>query len=357
MKHKISKDKKLKHLKNLKIIILLILIFSQIVLVSCKQGEMEQEPITKTDFALDTMISITVYDSKDEEILNEAMDLVAKYEGIYSRTLETSELYLLNNRTLPSVDNNLYTYEISNELSEIMNYGLKYSQISDGAFDITIEPLSSLWDFKSKDPRVPDGRLIEESVSKIGYEDIELDGDRITLKNDYTRIELGAIAKGYIADIVKEYLISKGVNSAIIDLGGNILCVGEKPNGESFKIGIQKPFADRNEVIAAMDIKDKSVVTSGVYERYFKVGDKTFHHIINPETGFPYNNNLISVTIVSDRSVDGDGLSTSCFALGLDEGMALVDSLDDTYAIFITKDYEFHYSKGFFEDIEVTEIK
>lgn len=356
MKSEKSKEKNLKYNKKLTKILLLILIFSHLSLLACRQEQTEQEPITKTGFALDTIISITVYNSKDEEKLSEAMDIVSIYEGIYSRTLETSELYQLNNRTLPTVDNYPNTYEISDELSEIINYGLKYSQISDGSFDITIEPLSSLWDFKSKNPKVPERILIDEAVSEIGYEVIELEGNRITLNNDKTRIELGAIAKGYIADKVKEYLISKDVNSAIINLGGNILCVGEKPSNEPFNIGIQKPFADRNEVIATMDIKDKSVVTSGVYERHFKLGDKVFHHIINPETGFPYDNNLISVTIISDKSVDGDGLSTSCFALGLDKGIKLIDSLEDTHAIFITKDYEFHYSKGFYEDIDVRDI-
>ena len=327
-----SKEKKQNRIKSLKNIILLTLAISQMLLVSCKQTS--QEPITKTAFALDTVVSITVYDSDDEAILDGALDVIDKYENIYSKTLNTSELYKLNKGDLPSTNNDIVTYEISDELSDIIDYGLEYSEISSGAFDITIEPLSSLWDFKSESPRVPDNKIITEAMSKVGYENVVLDGNNITFKNEDIKIELGAIAKGYIADRVKEYLISQDVESAIIDLGGNILCVGEKPHGQAFKIGIQKPFADRNEIIATMDIKDMSIVTSGVYERYFMNEDKLYHHILNPKTGFPYENDLISVTIVSQESVVGDGLSTTCFALGLEDKLK-IPILPVQYHIYI----------------------
>lgn len=126
--------------------------------------------------------------------------------------------------------------------------------------------------------------------------------------------DLGAIAKGYIADQVKEFLIDKGVGSAIINLGGNVLCLGSKPGGQAFKVGIQKPYADRNETIAIMELSDMSVVSSGVYERFFVKDGVSYHHILNPATGYPLDYGLISVTIISEKSVDGDGLSTTCFA-------------------------------------------
>ncbi|NLJ91403.1 MAG: FAD:protein FMN transferase [Clostridiales bacterium] len=327
----------------------------QIMLTACTQES--SEPITKSAFALDTIINITVYDNKSEKVLEEAIELIKKYENIYSRTIETSELHKLNNRSLPSVSGKPNTFEISDELRSIIEYGLEYSNISDGAFDITVEPVTSLWDFKSENPKLPDESLIKEAINKVGYEGVILEGNTISFKNEDIRIELGAIAKGYIADMVKEHLESKGVESGIINLGGNVLTLGEKNNKEPFKIGIQKPFASRNEIVASMDIVDKSVVTSGIYERYFVVDNKTYHHILNPDTGFPFDNELISVTIISPKSVDGDGLSTTCFALGLDQGMDLVNSLDNIHAIFITKDYDFYYSEGFFEDINVEEIK
>lgn len=347
------KKYKSKH-KHQKYMLIAISIFLSLIIWGCNKTD--NEPITSTTFALDTVISITIYDSKDESILNGAIDLVEEYEKKYSKTLLDSELFKLNNRTLPSIGVEPYTCQVSDELREVIEYGLKYSSLSNGAFDITIEPLSSTWDFKAKDPKVPDTILIKQAVEKVGYKDIILDGNIIAFKNEDTRIDLGAIAKGHIADKVKEYLLEQGIESALIDLGGNILCVGEKNDSEPFKIGIQKPFADRNEVIATMDIKDMSVVTSGIYERYFVEEDKTFHHILNPHTGYPYDNNLLSVTIISTKSVDADALSTTCFALGIEEGIDLINAQENTYGIFITKDYEFHYSEGFHDDINVRYI-
>lgn len=167
-------------------------------------------------------------------------------------------------------------------------------------------------------------------------------------------LDLGAIAKGYIADKMKEFLVSKGVKSATINLGGNVLCIGKKTDNTPFRIGIQKPFADRSETIAILDIEDKSVVSSGIYERYFEKDGTFYHHILNPDTGYPYDNHLVSVTIISDQSMDGDGLSTSCFALGLEKGMELINSLPDVHAVFITDDYQLHYSDHFQEDLKVT---
>lgn len=348
-----NKNKYQKH------ILAIILLFLLLIIWGCNKtnNEVNNEPITRTAFALDTIISITIYDSKDETVLNGAIDLVEHYELVYSKTLVDSELFKLNNRTLTSIGVGPYTYQISDELSELLEYGLEYSSLSNGAFDITIEPLSSLWDFKAKEAKVPDSNLISEAVKKTGYKNVKLDGNIIDLGNEDTRIELGAIAKGYIADRVKDYLLEEGVKSAIIDLGGNILCLGEKDGTEPFKVGIQKPFAGRNELIATMDIKDMSVVTSGIYERYFIKDDKTFHHILDPTTGYSYDNNLLSITVIAEKSSDADGLSTTCFALGLEEGMKLINTLENTYAIFIDKDYEFHYSEAFHDDINVNYIE
>ena len=179
---------------------------------------------------------------------------------------------------------------------------------------------------------------------------------RITLPSDDIQFDVGAIAKGYIADRLKDFLVKKGVNSAIINLGGNVLCIGSKPDGTPFKVGIQKPFADRNETEAVMDIAGKSVVSSGIYERCFKQGGKLYHHILNPQTGYPYDNGLISVTIISDQSVDGDALSTTCFALGLKDGLKFAEK-KGVQAVFITEDYELHYTDGFQDEINVTDVE
>lgn len=308
--------------------------------------------ISKTDFLLNTVVTINLYDKQEESILDECFDLIAKYETIYSRTSETSELYSINYRNAP---HNGPTYKISDEISDILISGLYYSKLSGGAFDISVAPITSLWDFQSSDPKLPDQNKLKNALTLVNYENIKLNKNDLSFAVEGMGIDLGAIAKGYIADRVKELLIKKGVKSAMINLGGNVLCVGEKPDGTPFRVGIQKPYADRNVTVATMDIRDMSVVSSGVYERYFILDGVHYHHILDPHTGYPYINDLTSVTIISKYSTDGDGLSTTCFALGLDKGLKLIESLPDTYAVFITSDYEIHYSEGFQEAITVTQ--
>jgi thiamine biosynthesis lipoprotein len=308
--------------------------------------------ISGTDFLLNTVITIYLYDSDDEEILNGCFQVIKKYEEIYSRTSSTSELYALNHRTLP---NNNGKYQISKELSDILSDGLYYSKLSKGGFDITIEPIVSLWDFTSDPPVLPSKESIEEQLPKVGYEYITLEGNEITFAKEGIGIDLGAIAKGYIADRVKDYLIQQGVHSAIINLGGNILCVGSKPDGVPFQVGIQRPFGTQSETMATMDITDYTVVSSGIYEKYFKEDGIIYHHLLDTKTGFPYDNNILSVTIITPRSVDGDGLSTTCFALGVEKGLELINSLPDTYAVYVTKDYQLHYSSGMKEALKVKE--
>lgn len=333
--------------RNLWIGILFVVVLS--VFIVC-YGKMQkpEEPITATAFKLNTVVKVTIYDSQDEKILQDALALCDKYEKIFSRTRTDSEIYLLNDGKLSQEDG---YYILSEECAELIGKGLYYSELSGGAFDITIEPLSSLWDFTSGEKQIPDPQTLVEAQKHVGYEKVELKGNKIRFQEDGMGLELGAIAKGYIADKIKEFLISEGIESAVIDLGGNVLCIGTRPDGEAFRVGIQKPFADRNETVATAGIRDRSVVSSGIYERYFEKDGKLYHHILNPKSGYPYENGLTAVTILSDESVDGDGLSTVCFALGLEKGLELINSLPDTQAVFITEDGELHYSEHFEEEV------
>ena len=328
------------------------------------------EPISISSIKLNTAVQITIYDSQDKALLDDCLALCDKYELIFSRTNEKSELYKLNHRkdtsdkdpnadgqTTPyPVSGTADTWHISEDLASLLSQGLSITRESDGAFDIAIAPLTSLWDFTAEDPKVPDDAAIQKALPLCSSDGVTIDGQDITLPSDDIQFDVGAIAKGYIADRLKDFLVKKGVNSAIINLGGNVLCIGSKPNGTPFKIGIQKPFADRNETEAVMDITGKSVVSSGIYERCFKQGGKLYHHILNPQTGYPYENGLISVTIISDQSVDGDALSTTCFALGLEDGLKFAEK-KGVQAVFITEDYELHYTDGFQDEINVTDVE
>ena len=321
------------------------------------------QPISISSIKLNTAVQITIYDSQDKALLDDCLALCDKYELIFSRTNEKSELYKLNHRkdvsdgdfstdgpTTPyPVSGTAGTWHISEDLAALLSEGLDITRESDGAFDIAIAPLTSLWDFTAEDPKAPDDADIQKVLPLCSSDGVTIDGQDITLPSDDIQFDVGAIAKGYIADRLKDFLVKKGVKSAIINLGGNVLCIGSKPDGTPFKIGIQKPFADRNETEAVMDITEKSVVSSGIYERCFKQNG-------NPKTGYPYDNGLISVTIISDQSVDGDALSTTCFALGLEDGLKFAEK-KGVQAVFITKDYELHYTDGFQDEINVTDVE
>ena len=328
------------------------------------------EPISISSIKLNTAVQITIYDSQDKSLLDDCLDLCDKYELIFNRTNENSELYKLNHRkdtsnkdphadgqTTPyPVSGTAGTWHISEDLAALLSEGLDITRESNGAFDIAIAPLTSLWDFTAEDPKVTDDSDIQKALPLCSSDGVTINGQDISLPSDDIQFDVGAIAKGYIADRLKDFLVKKGVKSAIINLGGNVLCIGSKPDGTPFKIGIQKPFADRNETEAVMDITGRSVVSSGIYERCFKQDGKLYHHILNPKTGYPYDNGLISVTIISDQSVDGDALSTTCFALGLEDGLKFAEK-KGVQAVFITKDYELHYTDGFQDEINVTDVE
>ena len=303
------------------------------------------QPITITGYKLNTYVTITIYDSHDTTLLDDCMALCDKYELIFSRTNPESELYKLNHGLLPQSKDSYYI--VPNELFEAIELGKKYSEMSDDAFCIAMEPLTSIWNFTDGKDIVPANEQIETVLPFLNSEDIYLRApNEVAFANKGMGIDLGAIAKGYIADKIKEYLLSKDVHSALIYLGGNILCIGEKEN-TPFTIGIEKPFDVDGNPAAVVSVSDTSVVTSGTYERYFKKGEKLYHHILNKKDGYPIDNNLIAVTIITPSSTDADALSTTCFSLGLEKGLELLNSLEYADGFFITSNGKYYYTDEF----------
>lgn len=296
------------------------------------------EKVSKSSFAFDTAITITVYGTEDETPINGCFDLCTYYDTLFSAQNEDSEIYKLNHREIS---------EVSDETAELIRLGLQYSELSGGAFDIAVGSLTELWDFTSDNPTVPDADKIAEALKSVDYTSVTVDGNRVTFTNPDTKIDLGAVAKGYVADKLKAYLLANGVESAIINLGGNILCVGSKPDGTNFTVGIQYPFKSQSESITTLQAADMSVVTSGVYERYFEANGKFYHHILDPKTGYPFDNGLLSVSIIGPDSAECDCLSTTCFALGPDAGLALINQTEGYEAVFVTDDYQLVYSDGY----------
>ena len=288
--------------------------------------------VTKYGFYFDTEMTITLYGTEDDTYIAGCFDIAEKYEELFSRTIDTSDVSRINSAKGEWV-------EVSDETIELIELGKYYGGLSEGLFDITIGKLSTLWDIDNNTGIIPDEEDIAAAKDTVDYSQIEIDGNKVRLKNEDAMIDLGGIAKGYLADKMKEYLLGNGVNSALLNLGGNVLAVGSKPDGSDFNIGVQKPFYD-GEVIAAVSVSDKSVVSSGVYERYFEKDGRIYHHILDTDTGYPYDNGLYGVTIISDSSVEGDALSTTVFALGLEKGMEFIEELDGVEAVFITDEYE-----------------
>jgi len=296
--------------------------------------------VTKVSgFYFNTYIEVTAYDCESDSVMNGILNICEKYEKICSRTDTSSELYRLNNRLLPVADNidGINCYKISDELYEMIAIGLDAGSKTDGIFNIAIAPVSSLWNFTDGSKVLPSSDEIENALKYVSLDDIYLYPDNmIGFATDKNAIDLGGIAKGFIADIIKEYLLSNNVHSAIISLGHNILCIGDKL-GLPFKVGIKMPFDD-TKVITSVDIRDKSVVTSGIYERYFEIDEKIYHHILNPASGYPIDNDLSSVTIISDTSTEGDILSTYLFSLGKDGALNYDNTHDSISTIIINRD-------------------
>lgn len=291
----------------------------------------EEAVVSDTGFYFDTVVSVQVNHEKGETLLKECFSLCAEYEKIFSRTDSSSELYRLNHRDSSQVT-------VSQPLADLIRLGLEYGDISGGAFDITVAPLSDLWNFKEEDPVIPDEANIQKALQKVDYRKVHIKDNQVIFDSEDTMIDLGGIVKGWAADQMKRYLVSQGVESALIDLGGNVLTIGKKSDGTPWQVGIQKPFAQRGETITVLDADNCSVVSSGTYERHFEKNGENYHHIIDPATGYPAKTNLSQATIVSSQSVLGDLYSTICILKGYDQGKALVDAAEDITAIFVSGD-------------------
>lgn len=296
--------------------------------------------ITDTGFYFDTVVTVRLDGTDDETILKEAFEKMADYESMLSRTREGSDVWEINHNSGNPV-------EVHEETAALLALALEYGELSDGAFDITIAPYIDLWDFQNNSGTLPSEEALAKAGAHTGLSNVHLDGTTVTLDDPDTAIDLGGIAKGYIADRIKEFLLEKGVTSAFINLGGNVLTIGTKPDGQPWNIGIRDPFRTASDIITIVKADGQSIVTSGTYERFFEKDGVIYHHILDPQTGCPIRNGLKSVTILSDTSADGDALSTSCFVLGLERGMELIETLDQIEAMFITEDEEIHYSSGF----------
>lgn len=333
-------------LKNSKFIILLLTLFTLgSILTGCsnKDDAKSNTPLTKTNYLLGTQVSITLYDNQKDSIIDEAFQRISEIETKMSINSDNpSEITKLNEAS------GIQEVKLSEDTFFVLEKGKYYSQLSNGEFDITIGPIVKLWNIGTPEAAIPDEKILSEKLNLVDYNNLTLNKEKSTAKLELSGmiVDLGGIAKGYAADEVYSILKKHGVNHAIINLGGNILALGTNVNNQPWKIGIQDPYNTRNDYLGIVEVADKSVVTSGIYERYFEQDGVRYHHILDPQTGYPADNGIAGVSIITDKSIDADGLSTSTFLLGVEKGMALIESLENTEAIFITTDKKVYLSSG-----------
>lgn len=331
-----------------KIVMTFVLLMSITIFVGCNKNS--KEPLKRTEMFMGTVVSITLYDGGDEKVLDKAFARVKEIEDAVSINKEGTELDKVNSEAGKTA------VKVSDDTYEIVKKGLEYSKLSDGAFDITIGPIVKLWSIGLPEANVPTKESIDKTLSLVDYKNVELNDieKTIYLKEKDMKIDLGGIAKGYAADEVVEVLKENGINSAIVDLGGNLYTLGKKASGEEWKIGIQNPFDKRGEIIGLIKTSDESIVTSGIYERFIEQDGVKYHHILSPFTGYPYDTNIAGVSIVTKNSIDADALSTSVFAKGLEGGLDFVEGIDGVEAIFVTKENGVYVTSGLKNTFELT---
>lgn len=291
---------------------------------------------------LGTVITISAYVTDNGKSIDLAFDRIKEIENLMSKNIETSEISEVNRQAGKK------PVKVSEETLNVIESGLSYGDMTEGNFDVTIGPLVNLWDILSENPQVPEESEIRQAQTLINYKDVIIDKKNSTvfLKNEGMILDLGGIAKGYAADQAAAVLKKHGVEHGFLNLGGDIAAIGAKLDGTPWKLGVQDPRRAQGVAVGAVNSIDKSVVSSGDYERVFFKDGVRFHHIIDPYTGYPTANEVISVTIISDKAIDGDALSTSVFILGVEKGMELIESLDGVDTVIIDRDKNIYISSG-----------
>ncbi len=326
--------------KKFAVIILSIVLCIGVLFTSCSYYS--SNSYETQEFLMGTVVLQRIYHKNAEMIAKEVNGRIAEIESVMTINKPGGEVNLLNDAAGEEYVN------LGKDTLYVLEKARQYSEISNGAFDLTIGPLVESWGVFSNNPKVPSESEIDELLKLVNYKDINIDLENSTamLAKKGQIVDLGGIAKGFAADEVIEIYKKHGVESAMISLGGNILTLGGKPDGSPWTIGIRNPRGKDGSYIGIISVKDKAVVSSGDYERFFEKDGVRYHHILDPKTGYPADTGLIGTTIVSDISIDADALSTATFVLGLEEGMKLIESLEGIEAVFVTEDKKIYVTDG-----------
>ena len=306
-------------------------------------AESSPEPVQGTFFAMDTVMDFTIYG--ESGLIDQSESLIASLESLVSVTDANSELYAINQTGSGT---------LTGKASSLMEQALEICRRTDGALDLSIYPIVRAWGFTTGSYQVPDEAEIQALLPLVDYRKIQYDAatGTVTLPEGM-EIDLGSVAKGYAGQLATQMLREHGVQSALLNLGGNVQTVGAKPDGSPWQIGIKDPQGE--DAMMVLSVEDQAVVTSGGYERYFEQDGQTYWHIMDPSTGHPADSGLISVTIVGDEGVVCDGLSTALFVMGLEKAADLWAQSGDFEAVFVTASGEVYITEGLRDRFALTE--
>lgn len=299
--------------------------------------------ISKYGSYFDTYVSITLYGLSDKEaepILESCFEMFDNYEALLSADISDSDIYNINNSNGEAV-------KVNPETLDLIMTANKYSDETDGLFDISVYGILSYYDFHANSEKIPSNSEISEAIKHVSYKNIYVNqlNNTVTLSDPKTVIEIGGIAKGYIADKVADYLRNCKVTGAIINIGGDLSTIGTKADGSKFCIGISDP-QDENNTLCGVFLANKSVATSGTYIRSFYKDGVFYHHIIDPRTGFPAKTDIVSATVISDSATDCDTLCTILILLGSRDALSYIESIPATETILVTEDGKLLKSSG-----------
>ena len=307
-----------------------------------KMDSAQSESVSENDkyssdiFAMDTYMSLTAYGAKAEDAVTEAIHEIQRLDAMFSVGNTDSDVTTANMQGSATV---------SDETAYLVEQSLEISRKTDGAFDITIYPVMELWGFTTKNYKVPQADELQETLKRVSYENVSLKDHELVLKNN-AQIDFGGIAKGYTSSRVMQIFKEYGIEHGMVNLGGNVQTLGTKTDGTAWRVAIQSPQGG-NQYLGVLETSDQAVITSGGYERYFEENGVTYHHIIDPKTGYPSDSDLTSVTIVCADGTKADALSTSFFVMGLQKAESFYENTDlDFDVILLTKDNQIYISEG-----------
>jgi thiamine biosynthesis lipoprotein len=323
---------------------LLLFFFSLLLLSVIVYGVREREvtginTISRESLAMDTIIRVSVSSGKTPEELDRVLDgvflLIANLDDSLSMHKPSSDISRVNTHA------GREPVKVARRTATVLREALAAAELTGWAFDATIGPITALWRIRdAENPRLalPEDHEIKEALSLVGGDMMTVSGDdTVYLEKAGMKIDLGGIAKGFAAAEAGSFLSEAGIESALIDLGGNVLAVGNRPNGTPWRIGVQHPYRPRGEPICSITVNGASVITAGVYERFTEIGGKRYPHIFDPSTGRPVEGNLLSATVVAEDPAMGDALSTAFMTLGLEKSKKMLETLPGVEAIFISK--------------------